>query len=137
VPRLLEVRGEVYFPVDGFAELNAALVAAGKAPFANPRNTAAGSLRQKDPRVTASRPLKLVVHGIGARDGFEPATQSQAYAALTAWGLPTSSEYRVVDTLDEVRGFVRYFGEHRHDLDHEIDGVVVKVDDVPTQRRLG
>jgi DNA ligase (NAD+) len=137
VPRLLEVRGEVYFPVAGFAELNAALVEAGKAPFANPRNTAAGSLRQKDPRVTASRPLRLVVHGVGARDDFEPATQSEAYAALDAWGLPTSAEYRVVDTLDEVRAFVAYFGEHRHSLDHEIDGVVVKVDDVATQRRLG
>jgi DNA ligase (NAD+) len=137
VPRLLEVRGEVYFPVAGFADLNASLVAAGKAPFANPRNTAAGSLRQKDPRVTASRPLRLVVHGVGARDGFDPVTQSQAYAALASWGLPTSTDYRVVDTIEEVREFVAHFGRHRHDLDHEIDGVVVKVDDVATQRRLG
>ena len=137
VPELLEVRGEVYFPVEGFAELNAVLVAAGKAPFANPRNTAAGSLRQKDPRVTASRPLRLVVHGVGARRGFEPATQSQAYAAMTAWGLPTSPQSTVFDDLEEVLAFIRRFGEHRHDLDHEIDGVVVKVDDVATQRRLG
>jgi DNA ligase (NAD+) len=137
VPELLEVRGEVYFPVAGFAELNAALVAAGKAPFANPRNTAAGSLRQKDPRVTASRPLKLVVHGIGAREGFEPASQSQGYQALSSWGLPVSPQYAVVDDLEAVRGFVSYYGQHRHDLDHEIDGVVVKVDDVATQRRLG
>jgi DNA ligase (NAD+) len=137
VPHLLEVRGEVYFPVAGFAELNATLVAAGKPPFANPRNTAAGSLRQKDPRITASRPLRLVVHGLGARAGFEPATQSEAYAALTSWGLPTSPEYKVVDDLQGVRAFVAFYDEHRHDLDHEIDGVVVKVDDVATQRRLG
>jgi len=137
VPSLLEVRGEVYFPVEGFAELNATLVAAGKAPFANPRNTAAGSLRQKDPKVTASRPLRLVVHGIGAREGFEPATLSQAYQALASWGLPVGQQQRVVDDLDAVREFIAYYGEHRHDLDHEIDGVVVKVDDVATQRRLG
>jgi DNA ligase (NAD+) len=137
VPDLVEVRGEVYFPVEGFADLNASLVAAGKPPFANPRNTAAGSLRQKDPRVTASRPLRLVVHGLGARLGFEPSTQSQAYAALTAWGLPTSAQYKVLESLDAVREFIAYFGEHRHSLDHEIDGVVVKVDDIATQRRLG
>ena len=137
VPVLLEVRGEVFLPVAAFADLNASLVEAGKAPFANPRNTAAGSLRQKDPRVTASRPLRLVVHGLGAREGFDPATQSQAYAALTSWGLPTSPQYKVVDDLGGVRAFVGYYGEHRHDLDHEIDGVVVKVDDVATQRRLG
>ncbi len=137
VPDLLEVRGEVYFPVEGFADLNAALVAAGKPPFANPRNTAAGSLRQKDPRVTASRPLRLVVHGLGARRGFDPATQSEAYAALTAWGLPTSSQYEVLEDLDAVREFIARFGAHRHSLDHEIDGVVVKVDDIATQRRLG
>ncbi len=137
VPGLLEVRGEVYFPVEGFAELNASLVSAGKAPFANPRNTAAGSLRQKDPRVTASRPLRLVVHGLGAREGFEPASQSEAYAALASWGLPTSPQYKLLDDLDAVRDFIAHFGAHRHDLDHEIDGVVVKVDDVATQRRLG
>ena len=137
VPALLEVRGEVYFPVAGFAELNASLVAAGKAPFANPRNTAAGSLRQKDPRVTASRPLRLVVHGIGAREGFDPVSQSAAYAAMAAWGLPISPEHRVVEDLAAVRAFVEHHGAHRHDLDHEIDGVVVKVDEVATQERLG
>jgi len=137
VPDLLEVRGEVYFPVAGFAELNAALVAAGRAPFANPRNTAAGSLRQKDPRVTASRPLKLVVHGIGARDGFDPRTQSGAYQAMASWGLPVGAHYAVLDDVDQIRSFVTYHGEHRHDLDHEIDGVVVKVDDMATQARLG
>jgi DNA ligase (NAD+) len=137
VPELLEVRGEVFFPVAGFAELNASLVAAGKAPFANPRNAAAGSLRQKDPRVTASRPLSMVVHGIGAVRGFSPSRQSQAYAALAAWGLPTSSRVRVVATLAEVDAFIAYYGEHRHDVEHEIDGVVVKVDEIAVQRRLG
>jgi DNA ligase (NAD+) len=137
VPELVEVRGEVFFPVAGFAELNAGLVAAGRAPFANPRNAAAGSLRQKDPRVTASRPLRMLVHGVGARRGFEVARQSQAYAALQAWGLPTSAAARVFDTLAEVQGFVDHYGEHRHEGEHEIDGVVVKVDEVAVQRALG
>jgi DNA ligase (NAD+) len=123
--------------VAGFADLNANLVAAGKPPFANPRNAAAGSLRQKDPRVTASRPLRLVVHGLGARRGFEPATQSEAYWALATWGLPASGQFRVVDDLAAVHDFIAHHGEHRHDLDHEIDGVVVKVDDLATQGRLG
>ena len=137
VPELLEVRGEVYFPMAGFADLNAGLVAVGKAPFANPRNAAAGSLRQKDPRVTAARPLRLVVHGLGARRGFEPATQSEAYQALADWGLPASGQFRVVDDLAAVYDFIAHYGEHRHDLDHEIDGVVVKVDDFAAQGRLG
>ena len=106
--------------------------------FANPRNSAAGSLRQKDPRVTASRDLGMVCHGIGARQGFEPTAQSEAYAALKAWGLPTSERVRVLATLDEVKEFISHFGEHRHDVtEHEIDGVVIKVDDVGLQRRLG
>ncbi|HEY8727972.1 MAG TPA: NAD-dependent DNA ligase LigA, partial [Acidothermaceae bacterium] len=137
VPALLEVRGEVYFPVAGFADLNAALVEAGKAPFANPRNTAAGSLRQKDPRVSASRPLRMVVHGIGAVQGYAPARQSEAYAAMAGWGLPTSDLVRVLPTLAEVDDFIAYYGEHRHDVEHEIDGVVVKVDEIALQRRLG
>jgi DNA ligase (NAD+) len=136
-PELLEVRGEVYFPVERFADLNAALVEAGKAPFANPRNAAAGSLRQKDPRVTASRPLRMVLHGVGAARGFAPTTQSQAYAAFAAWGLPTSDRARVLPTLKEVDAFIAHYGEHRHDVEHEIDGVVVKVDDISLQRRLG
>ena len=86
VPELVEVRGEVFFPVAAFAELNAQLVEAGRAPFANPRNAAAGSLRQKDPRVTASRPLRMLVHGLGARRGFEVTRQSEAYAVLHGWG---------------------------------------------------
>ena len=137
VPDLLEVRGEVFFPVEAFEALNASLVAEGKPPYANPRNTAAGSLRQKDPRVTATRPLQLVVHGVGARRGFEPARQSEAYAALKSWGLPTSDRVKVVDDLAGVRDYIAYHGEHRHSVEHEIDGVVVKIDQVGLQRRLG
>jgi len=137
VPELLEVRGEVYFPSDGFAALNEQLVAEGKAPFANPRNTAAGSLRQKDPRVTASRPLRMVVHGVGNSRGFDPPTQSAAYQAMAALGLPVSSRYQVYDDLAGVQGYIEDWGVHRHDIEHEIDGVVVKVDSVGLQRQLG
>jgi DNA ligase (NAD+) len=138
VPDLLEVRGEVFLSIAAFDKLNESLVEAGKPMFANPRNSAAGSLRQKDPKVTASRDLGMVCHGIGAREGFEPKAQSDAYAALKAWGLPTSERVRVLATLDEVKEFISHFGEHRHDVtEHEIDGVVIKVDDVSLQRRLG
>ena len=137
VPELLEVRGEVYFPLAGFADLNAALVAAGERPFANPRNAAAGSLRQKDPKITASRPLRLVVHGIGARRGFEPTAQSTAYEAMARWGLPTSPRWKVTDDLAGVREYIAFYAQHRHEVEHEIDGVVVKVDQMSIQRRLG
>ena len=137
VPRLVEIRGEVFFPTAAFADLNASLVEAGKAPFANPRNAAAGSLRQKDPKITASRPLRMLVHGIGARRGFDLERQSEGYAALRAWGLPTSDQVRVLDDIAAVQEFVTYHGEHRHDGLHEIDGIVVKVDEVPLQRQLG
>ena len=137
VPALLEVRGEVFIHTADFRRLNERLVADGRAPFANPRNAAAGSLRQKDPRVTASRPLSLTLHGLGARRGWDPASQSAAYAQLQAWGLPVSSRSAVFDTLDEVLGYVQRWGESRHDVEHEIDGVVVKVDQLPLQRRLG
>jgi DNA ligase (NAD+) len=138
VPELLEVRGEVFLPVEAFERLNESLTEAGKPPFANPRNSAAGSLRQKNPRVTASRALGMVCHGIGAREGFEPTAQSHAYEALAAWGLPTSSQVRVLGTLQEVEGYIENAGEHRHSIvPYEIDGVVVKVDDVALQRRLG
>src|SRR4051794_35722123 len=137
VPELMEVRGEVFFRLTDFEELNAGLVAAGKQPFANPRNSAAGSLRQKDPRVTATRPLHLICHGLGKRRGFTPERQSQAYDALAAWGLPVSTHTRVLHGVDAVIEHTRYWGEHRHDAEHEIDGVVVKVDDVSLQRRLG
>jgi DNA ligase (NAD+) len=137
VPELLEVRGEVFFRLADFAELNAALVEAGKPAFANPRNSAAGSLRQKDPRVTATRPLRMLCHGLGRRRGFEPARQSEAYQALAAWGLPVSTRTKLLSTVDELIAHIAYWGEHRHDVEHEIDGVVVKIDEVPAQRRLG
>lgn len=138
VPELVEVRGEVFLPVEGFERLNASLLDAGKAPFANPRNSAAGSLRQKDPRVTASRALDMVCHGIGERRGFEPQAQSHAYEALRAWGLPISEKVKVVPTLKDVEAYIANAGEHRHTIvPYEIDGVVVKVDDVALQRRLG
>ncbi|MGI8761713.1 MAG: NAD-dependent DNA ligase LigA, partial [Jatrophihabitantaceae bacterium] len=138
IPRLIEVRGEVFFPVAHFEELNAALVEAGKAPFANPRNTAAGSLRQKDPRVTASRPLQMVVHGVGRVDGGpEVTSQSGWYDVLRAWGLPTSARATVVPALPGVQEFVEHYGEHRNDVEHELDGVVVKIDDLALQRGRG
>jgi DNA ligase (NAD+) len=138
VPALLEVRGEVFLPVAAFERLNDSLLEAGKPPFANPRNSAAGSLRQKDPRVTASRDLGMVCHGIGAREGFEPSSQSGAYDALRAWGLPVSDQVRVLPSLGEVQAFIDDVGERRHTIvPYEIDGVVIKVDEVSLQRRLG
>ncbi|MEE1726182.1 NAD-dependent DNA ligase LigA [Streptomyces albidoflavus] len=137
LPALVEVRGEVFFPMEEFEKLNARLVEAGEKPFANPRNAAAGSLRQKDPRVTATRPLHMVVHGIGAREGFTIDCLSHAYDLLRSWGLPTARHNKVVEGLDGVRAFIRYYGDHRHSVEHEIDGVVVKLDEVPLQGRLG
>src|SRR5687767_9813322 len=137
VPELLEVRGEIYFPVAAFADVNAGMVEQGKAPFANPRNAAAGSLRQKDPRITASRPLRMVVHGLGARRGYEPERQSDAYERLRELGLPVSSRFEVVDDLEGVWAYIEHYREQRHSVEHEIDGVVVKVDQVALQRRLG
>ncbi|MFJ8855529.1 NAD-dependent DNA ligase LigA [Streptomyces sp. NPDC102437] len=137
IPALVEIRGEVFFPMEAFEELNARLVEAEDKPFANPRNAAAGSLRQKDPKVTATRPLHMVVHGIGARQGFDIDCLSHAYELLREWGLPTAKYNKVVDSLDGVREFIRYFGENRHSVEHEIDGVVVKLDEIPLQGRLG
>ncbi|MEU9557848.1 NAD-dependent DNA ligase LigA [Streptomyces fumanus] len=138
VPDLVEIRGEVYFPMEKFDELNKRLTEAGDKPFANPRNAAAGSLRQKDPRVTATRPLHMVVHGIGALEGYTGMTRlSQAYDLLKTWGLPTSPHNRVVDDLAGVRAFIAHYGEHRHSVEHEIDGVVVKLDEIRLQGRLG
>ncbi|MFE9257232.1 NAD-dependent DNA ligase LigA [Streptomyces sp. NPDC006879] len=137
IPELVEIRGEVFFPMEAFEELNARLVAAGEKPFANPRNAAAGSLRQKDPKVTATRPLHMVVHGIGAREGFDIDNLSHAYELLHEWGLPTARHNKVVDSLEGVRAFIAHFGENRHSVEHEIDGVVVKLDEIPLQGRLG
>ncbi len=136
-PRTLEVRGEVFFAVADFTALNEALVADGKAPFANPRNAAAGSLRQKDPKVTASRRLGFVSHGIGVVDGFAVDRLSQAYDALAGWGLPVSPHRRLVESLGEVWTYITHFGEHRHSVEHEIDGVVVKLDERAVQDQLG
>ena len=136
-PKLVEIRGEIYFPLAAFNELNEGLEEAGKTLFANPRNAAAGSLRQKDPRVTASRPLSLIVHGIGAVDGRDFDTQSAAYELLKKWGLPVSARYKVVSSREEVREFVDYYLEHRHDVEHEIDGVVIKVNERAAQVRIG
>ncbi|MEV6790595.1 NAD-dependent DNA ligase LigA [Streptomyces sp. NPDC051320] len=137
IPALVEIRGEVYFPMEAFEGLNARLVEAGDKPFANPRNAAAGSLRQKDPKVTATRPLHMVVHGIGAREGFDIDCLSHAYELLHAWGLPTAKHNKVVDDLAGARDFIAYFGENRHSVEHEIDGVVIKLDEIPLQGRLG
>lgn len=137
VPAVLEVRGEVFFRVADFEELNAGLVAEGKPPFANPRNSAAGSLRQKNPAVTARRKLRMICHGIGYTEGFTPASLHDACRALGAWGLPVSEHTTKVSTVAEVAERIAYWGEHRHDVEHEIDGVVVKVDEVALQRRLG
>ncbi|MDX6428548.1 MAG: ligase [Streptosporangiaceae bacterium] len=152
VPELLEVRGEVYLPVEAFEQLNAGLVEGGREPFANPRNAAAGSLRQKDPRITARRPLSMIVHGFGTwRGGAQPRSQAEAYELMGGWGLPVSDRYQVVDDLAAVREYIAFYGEHRHTafpadpvpgsaprpLAYEIDGVVVKIDDLAVQRRLG
>ncbi|ORB78300.1 NAD-dependent DNA ligase LigA [Mycobacterium timonense] len=137
VPALLEVRGEVFFLLADFEALNASLVEDGKAPFANPRTSAAGSLRQKNPAVTARRKLRMICHGIGRTEGFSPKTQHEAYTALSVWGLPVAEQTARVRGLAAVQERIGYWGEHRYDLQHEIDGVVVKVDDVALQRRLG
>ena len=153
-PDTLEVRGEVFLPVAAFGELNERLTEAGRAPFANPRNSAAGSLRQKDPRVTATRPLGLIVHGLavpGADAGgggmpapdaaglpaAAPDTQSGWYELLRGWGLPVSDLVRVVPGLAGVRDYIGNYAEHRHDTPYEIDGVVVKLDRLAVQRALG
>ncbi len=137
IPNLLEVRGEVFFPVEAFNEFNDSLEEEGKQRFANPRNAAAGSLRQKDPRVTASRPLSMVVHGIGASEGIDFALQSGAYELLESWGLPTSKRFTVAHSRKEVIEFINYYEKHRHDVEHEIDGAVVKVNEISVQEELG
>ena len=171
-PATLEVRGEVFMPVEAFGKLNESLLDAGKPAFANPRNSAAGSLRQKDPRITASRALDAIIHGIGRVEGVVPGgttppippapssggthppgpplggaarppdppgpdTQSGWYERLRDWGLPVSNLYQVVPDMDGVRAYIAYYAEHRHDPPYEIDGVVIKIDQIELQRQLG
>jgi len=175
-PATLEVRGEVFMPVEAFGKLNESLLDAGKPAFANPRNSAAGSLRQKDPRITASRALSAIIHGIGRVEGSAgqggisgpageagisgpageagisgsaagpgeaghlegaPDTQSGWYERLREWGLPVSDLYQVVPDMAGVRGYIAHYAGHRHDPPYEIDGVVVKVDQIALQRQLG
>ncbi|MEN9680017.1 MAG: hypothetical protein RLZ57_1146, partial [Actinomycetota bacterium] len=137
VPKLIEVRGEIYFPLSAFKELNESLEEAGKTTFANPRNAAAGSLRQKDPRITAARPLSILVHGIGAYDGSELKSQSESYELLKSFGLPISNHFKVLKSQAEVKKYIQNYETHRHDLSHEIDGVVIKVDQFNLQRQIG
>ena len=141
-PAVVEIRGEIFYAIEDFNKLNEGLIAEGKAPFANPRNSASGSLRQKDSSVTASRPLRMLVHGIGAWEsadgsGVPLAKQSEAYALLASWALPTSSRFRVVDSAEAVLAYIEEFAAQRHSLEHEIDGVVVKVDSLAEQAELG
>jgi DNA ligase (NAD+) len=166
-PEVLEVRGEVFMPVEAFGRLNESLLDAGKPAFANPRNSAAGSLRQKDPRITASRALDAIIHGIGRVEGYAdsggisdpageagisgraagpgeeghlegaPDSQSGWYQRLHDWGLPVSKLYKVVPDMAGIRGYIAQYAEHRHDPPYEIDGVVVKIDQIALQRLLG
>ena len=137
IPSLIEIRGEVFLPVAAFNQLNEELEEAGKQLFANPRNCAAGSLRQKDPRITASRALSVVVHGVGASEGISFSSQSDAYSQLNSLGMPTSERFKVCGTRGEVEEFIAHYNEHRHDVEHEIDGVVIKVDGLTEQKKLG
>lgn len=137
IPKLIEIRGEVYFPIEQFNELNNAIAESGKVPFANPRNAAAGSLRQKDPKVTASRPLRLLVHGVGAIEGEEFSSQSEIYGALSRWGLPVSERVETFTSISDVKKYIAQYEQERHHLEHEIDGVVVKVDQFDMQEKLG
>ncbi|MDP9026115.1 MAG: NAD-dependent DNA ligase LigA, partial [Actinomycetota bacterium] len=157
VPALVEVRGEVFFPVKAFDELNAAQAAAGDRLFANARNAASGSLRQKEEGKSAEaltrmhdriRRLKLLVHGIGAwpnprgDDGALVASQSGTYELLKSWGLPTSPYYRVVPTAEDAAEYIEYYGAHRAGtaeipVSHEIDGIVIKVDELALHEELG
>jgi DNA ligase (NAD+) len=158
VPAVLEVRGEVFLTEEAFERLNAKQLEEGKSPAPNPRNAAAGSLRQKDPKVTASRGLDAIIHGIGRVEGGAgaisgsaagpsegghlegaPDTQSGWYERLRSWGLPVSDKYKVVQEMAAVQEFVDYYADpaHRHETPYEIDGVVVKVDPILEQQAMG
>ena len=136
-PEVVEVRGEVFYSLEDFAKLNQSLIDAGKPPFANPRNSASGSLRQKDSSVTASRPLQMIVHGIGAWVDKSVVSQSELYAHLKSWGLPTSNRYKVLKTGKEIKQYIKDFEAKRHSLEHEIDGVVIKIDELARQASMG
>src|SRR4029077_3908927 len=136
-PPVLEGRGEMYLPVRAFERLNEQLLEAGGKAFANPRNSAAGSLRQKDPKGTASRPLKLWTHGLGRAEGKRFESHSESLAWLREAGLPVDPHLQVVGSLDEVFAFTQHWQQHRHSIDYEIDGVVVKVDQIALQEELG
>jgi DNA ligase (NAD+) len=137
VPPTIEVRGEMYLPVKAFEELNVQLTEKGQRPFANPRNAAAGSLRQKDPKVTASRPLRMWVHSFGYAEGVSLASHLEFLDWAAKAGLPVAPTTERRDSPDGVKAFVTHWGEHRHDVDWEIDGIVIKVDQVGLQRELG
>ena len=138
VPSVMEVRGEIFMPSSSFDELNRRQLEAGQKTFANPRNSAAGSLRQKDPAVTAGRDLALWAYEIGALEGGPVIERhSQTLELLAACGLPVNPEIKKVAGVDEVFAFCNHWNVHRHDLNYEIDGVVVKVDDLALRRRLG
>lgn len=145
-PPLVEVRGEVFFPLEAFRELNALQAAAGERVFANPRNAASGSLRQKAEKKNAAAlelmhnrlsRLRMLVHGIGAWERPPVEAQSEVYELLAEWGLPTSSHYRVLPSAREASDFIEYYGEHRDSVEHEIDGIVVKVDELALHDELG
>lgn len=135
-PEVIEIRGEVFYGIEDFAQLNASIVASGGKPFANPRNSASGSLRQKDPAVTASRPLRMLVHGFALWQG-EIASQSEVYKQLKDWGLPTTDRYQVVTSAAEAYQFIQALNVSRAQIEHEIDGVVIKVDSLSRQQELG
>lgn len=137
IPALLEVRGEVYISIEDFGDVNARRIEEGGKPFANPRNAAAGSLRQKNVEDVRKRKLRIICHGIGASEGFSPESLSEAYKALKAWGLPVSDAVKVVTTAKEIKKQVTYWETNRHAPEHEMDGLVIKVDSLSEQRALG
>ena len=137
IPSLIEIRGEVFFPIEEFNKLNEMMIETGKVPFANPRNAAAGSLRQKDPKISASRPLRMLVHGVGAIEGASFSSQSEVYRILAEWGLPVSKRVETFKELIDVIKYLRHYESERHKLEHEIDGVVIKVDQFSMQEKLG
>ncbi len=136
-PALFEARGEVYFPLSGFARFNAAQVAAGKKAAPNPRNAAAGSLRQLNPAITAERPLSIWVYGAGVHEGPAPETQFAMLAWLRERGFRTNPHAERLESIDEVAAACERWESRRAELDYEIDGIVIKVDSFDQQRRLG